>query len=200
MYRCVHATVGIYLWRITPHHSFPTAAAGHPVIKFTRARESELSRRLPGNITVSGCKCNGCVGYMHLLLQGQMPVCAAVRHRPAGRSESVASADSWTCQGPTTPRHWWNQSNPALPAPPPLTPSLYQTQKWPQSESTTGGHTARTGHYRGALQSELHAGRPPLPVDRSPDASHLPRWATPAVLDGRKGTLGLPKHMNFTHF
>lgn len=121
---CHGQTAAIYLWRITTRSSFPTAAAGHPVIKFTRALESELSRRLPGNITVSGCKCNGCTGCMHPPLQGRTLVRAAgsVRHRPTGRAESVPSAGSWTCQGPTTPRHRQNKSNPASPpTAPPLT-------------------------------------------------------------------------------
>lgn len=156
---CHGQTAAIYLWRITSHSSFPTAAAGHPVIKFTRALESELSRRLPGNITVSGCKCTGCTGCMHPPLRGRTLVCAAgsVRHRLMGRAESVP------CQRPTTARHRQNKSNPAsLPLEPPSL-SLYQSQMCPQSESSTGGHAARTGHYCGALQS---AGRPPHSVDR----------------------------------
>lgn len=94
-----------------------------------------------------------CSGKCQASANGPIGICALCRQlNLSGADDSTAPAEP---------------ERPGLPnPPPPLTPSLYQSQQRPQSESNTGGHTARTGHYCGALQSELHAGRPPLSVNR----------------------------------
>lgn len=145
-------------------HTLSCSCAGHPVIKLTAARDSELKKKaccqrlsyslaanVPGSDHAIIPVLQGITGLCVRGPLGKWTLYVLCRHQTSQKcmilwillNKSDLAYDSPHSHSPHQP-------------PPPPAPLVSMTLA-AESQSTTGGHAGRTGHYCCALQRELLA-------------------------------------------
>lgn len=174
----------------------PTAAAGHPVIKFTRAREKWTFSPPAREHHSQRLQMHWVQPIARPPLGGRklVRVAGSVRRRPT-RPESVPFHRQLNLSGADDSTAPAEQEPPGLTTPRPL-PSH---RPCISLRAPPAGSAARTGHYCHALQSEPHAVSPPLSLERpqprrfsSPPAELFqPSWM--AQQEGEEGSERHPR-------